>query len=432
MPDDRVYLAGFGNAHASEAVPGTIPEGQNTPRKAPHGLYPEQISGTTFVHPRHVNARTWVYRIRPSLAQSDYRRLETQNWCGDFDSAEPSPNLRRWKPQPIPESPTDFLDGLETLGGCGSASMGAGYAVLLYAASQDMERRCFYDADGDLLLVPQLGRLCLQTELGVLDVAPGEIAVLPRGLKARVALPDGQARGYVLEAYDGAFRLPDRGPIGANGLADERHFLAPSASFEDDEGEYRIVAKSGGTLYETRAHHSPFDVVGWHGNWAPYKYDLLRFNAIGSVSFDHPDPSIGTVLTAPRAGGGGSSVDLVVFAPRWEVATNTFRPPYYHRNRATEINGIIRGGVAGKGYEAGCVFVTPPFTPHGLGPEELARALKEGDEPVRPRSGSLWFQFESSYPMRLTPTALESPRLDANYLELFEGLPSRFDPSGGS
>ncbi len=427
---DRRYSRGFGNQHSSEAVDGAVPRSQNSPLETPLGLYAEQVSGSVFVTSRQDGLRSWLYRIRPSVGHGDFAPLPHVGLVGDFRPMEVSPNLHRWKPRIWPGDRVDFLDSLTTLGGSGDATGGAGFALHLYAATADMQDRCFYDVDGDLLLIAELGRLDIQTELGWLLLGPGEIAILPRGLKYRVTLPDGRARGYLLEVFDGPYRLPDRGLIGANGLADERHFLAPVATYEDRDVSYRVAVKSGGKLYETTQAHSPFDVVGWHGSYAPFKYDLAMFNAMGTVTFDHPDPSIFTVIGCPRSAGDGSAADLIVFPPRWEVAEHTFRPPYFHRNRATEINGVIHGGDPTNGFESGCTFLTPQFAAHGIGPESVEKSIgrmQRSPEPRRISDEQLWFQFESVYPMQLTDWARGAVELDPKFAEMFRGHARRFE-----
>src|SRR6516162_9562529 len=308
------YLSGFGNEHAAEALPGTLPQGQN----APHGLYTEQISGTPFTAPRGHNRRSWLYRIRPSAMHPAFHRIDNGLIrSAPFDAVAPPPNRLRWDPLPFPDQPSDFIDGLVAMGGNGDANGRSGIAIHIYRATKSMGRRVFYDADGELLIVPQLGRLLLATELGVIEAAPGEIAVIPRGVKFRVELLDARARGYVCENYGILFRLPELGPIGANGLANPRDFRTPVAAFEDSDEPCQVVAKFEGNLWATELNHSPLDVVAWHGNYAPYVYDLARFNTLGTVSFDHPDPSIFTVLTAPSDTPGTANCDFVIFPPRW-------------------------------------------------------------------------------------------------------------------
>ncbi|MGQ4334534.1 homogentisate 1,2-dioxygenase, partial [Streptomyces hayashii] len=350
------YLSGFGNEHASEAVPGALPEGRNSPQRAPLGLYAEQLSGTAFTEPRAHNRRSWLYRIRPSAAHPAFTRSgDGAIRTGPFGQTVPDPNRLRWDPLPEPPAGTDFLAGLWTLGGNGDAAQRTGMAVHLYHANASMDR-VFGNADGELLIVPEEGRLLLRTEFGLLHAEPGEVALIPRGVRFRVELLDtasegGQsptARGYVCENYGALFRLPDLGPIGANGLANPRDFRAPVAAYEDVEGPVEVVNKFCGHLWSATYDHSPLDVVAWHGNLTPYVYDLRRFNVIGTVSYDHPDPSIFTVLTSPSDTPGLAGVDFVVFAPRWLVGEDTFRPPYFHRNVMSEYMGLIEGAYDAK------------------------------------------------------------------------------------
>ncbi|HEY8711236.1 MAG TPA: homogentisate 1,2-dioxygenase, partial [Thermoanaerobaculia bacterium] len=331
------YQTGFANEFATEAIANTLPQGQNSPQRVAHGLYAEQLSGTPFTVARHLNRRSWLYRIRPSVKHEPFRKLRN----GDA-LAEGTPNQLRWDPFAIPSKATDFVDGVITICGNGDPSMTTGIRVHVYAANRSMTDRFFYDADGELLLVPQQGRIVVRTELGVLDIAPGEICVVPRGIKFRVEV-DGDVRGYICENYGAMFRLPDLGLIGANGLANARDFQTPVAAYEDRDGDFEVVAKFLGNLWTAKIDHSPLDVVAWHGNYAPYKYDMRKFNAVNTVSFDHPDPSIFTVLTSPSEIAGTANCDFVIFPPRWMVAEHTFRPPYFHRNIMNEYMGLVFG-----------------------------------------------------------------------------------------
>ncbi|HEX9488660.1 MAG TPA: homogentisate 1,2-dioxygenase, partial [Stellaceae bacterium] len=338
------YLSGFGNEFATEAVAGALPVGRNSPQQVPLGLYAEQISGTPFTAPRGELRRSWLYRIRPTASHPPYRRRDDGLLrSGPFGEVETPPNRLRWDPLPLPEKPADFVDGLVTMGGNGDPAGGAGVAIHAYLANRSMTDRIFCDADGELLIVPQQGRLRLLTELGVLALAPGEIAVVPRGLRFRVELLDSTARGYVCENHGAVLRLPELGPIGSNGLANPRDFLTPVAWFEDAERPVEVVQKFMGHLWATELDHSPLDVVAWHGNYAPYKYALANFNVMGTVSFDHPDPSIYTVLTSPSEIRGTANVDFVIFPPRWLVAEDTFRPPWFHRNVMNEFLSLVHG-----------------------------------------------------------------------------------------
>jgi homogentisate 1,2-dioxygenase len=404
---------GLGNTLESEAVPGALPRHQNSPLRPPLGLYAEQINGSPFTSRRAENQRTWCYRIRPASQRRPFVPLPHPRFGAGFAGRPPEINLAGWAPLPPPAAPADFIDGLVTLAGAGSPELRRGCAVHLYAANRDMDRRAFYDADGDLVLVPVEGALTVLTELGPLDVAPGQIALLPRGFAFSVLLAGPLARGYVGEAFGRHFQLPERGPVGANGLADPRHFRAPPAFYEDKLApDFRIVAKLGGHLQEASQDHSPFDVVAWHGNYFPCRYDLADFSPVGSVRVDHPDPSIYSVLSAPLDEQGTNSLDLIVFPPRWDVALGTFRPPYFHRNPVSEVNGIIRESPPpGSPFQPGCCFLTPPLTAHGPSRRAVERArsveAREADQPVPP-GDSLWFQFETALPMSLTPWAEEN------------------------
>ena len=421
----RMYQSGFGNDFATEAIHGILPVGQNSPQKVARGLYAEQLSGTPFTAARPHNRRSWLYRIRPSVLHEPYAPYADARLRCDY--ADTPPNQLRWDPFPIPSEPIDFVDGLITICGNGAALMHSGMAAHVYVATRSMERRCFYDADGELLIVPQQGRLSIATELGTIDVEPGEIAVIQRGIKFRVALPDDAARGYVCENYGALFRLPDLGLIGSNGLANSRDFLTPVAAFEDVEGDFEIVAKYAGRLWRARIDHSPLDVVAWHGNYAPYKYDLRRFNAVNSVSFDHPDPSIFTVLTSPSEIAGTANADFVIFPPRWMVAEHTFRPPYFHRNIMSEYMGLIFGVYDAKseGFVPGGASLHNCMSGHGPDAATFAQA---SDAQLEPRyvGDTLAFMFETRFILRPTKFALECEQLQQDYWKCWQGLSKHF------
>jgi homogentisate 1,2-dioxygenase len=421
------YQTGFGNEFATEAIAGALPVGRNSPQKVPFGLYAEQFSGTSFTTPRACNRRTWKYRIRPSVLHQPFSRIDDRNWLSKFDQLATTPNQLRWNPLPMPEGETDFVDGVNTIAGCGDLFSQTGLGIHIYACNKHMTDRFFYNADAEMLIVPELGRLEIHTELGILAVGAGEMAVLPRGLKFRVALPDGQARGYLCENYGSLFRLPDLGPIGANGLANARDFETPVASFEDREGSFEMVAKFGGHLWSSKIEHSPLDVVAWHGNYAPYKYDLRRFNTIGSISFDHPDPSIFTVLTSPSSETGVANCDFVIFPERWLVAENTFRPPWYHRNFMSEYMGLCYGQYDAKeeGFVPGGGSLHNCMSAHGPDLEAFEKATNADLQPQK-LSGTLAFMFESRYIIRPTGFALETPALQTNYHECWQGLKKNF------
>jgi homogentisate 1,2-dioxygenase len=425
---DYSYKPGFGSTFESEVLPGALPRQQNSPQHCPYGLYAELLSGTPFTVRRAQNRRSWLYKIRPSFTHGDFVPLGARRFCHEF--LESPPNKLRWRPPQLPgeNESVDWLDGLTTLGGWGQPGE-LGYAIHLYAANAPMQDRCFIDADGDLLVVPQHGALDCHTEFGRLRVTPGEVLLLGRGMKVSIAPAAGGARGYALEVFGRSLELPERGLIGSNGLADARHFLAPVAWFEDrDCAGYQVVTKFDGALYAASQNHSPFDVVAWHGNYAPYKYDLSAFNALGTVTFDHPDPSLFTVLTCPYDDHGRSIADFVVFPPRWQVAEHSFRPPFHHRNAATEVNCILKNPDAALGFEPGCAFLTPLLTAHGIATRGYEAELERREAPVRIPDDSLWFMFESSLPFRLTSWALETPLLDRSFGELFTGVKKRFDP----
>ncbi|AKU93060.1 homogentisate 1,2-dioxygenase [Vulgatibacter incomptus] len=419
------YLSGFGNEHATEAVAGALPEGRNSPQRVPYGLYAEQLSGTAFTAPRRENRRSWLYRLRPSANHPAFRLAEQGLLhSGPFAEGAVSPNRLRWNPQPSPSKPTDFVDGLVTFAGNGGPTAGTGISIHLYAANRSMVDSVFFNADGELLLVPQKGALELFTELGKLHLPPGEIAVVPRGVRFRVELAEGDAAGYVCENHGASFRLPELGPIGSNGLANPRDFLTPVAAFEDVERPTRVRQKFNGRLWETTVDHSPLDVVAWHGNLAPYKYDLARFNTIGTVSFDHPDPSIFTVLTSPTDTPGTANCDFVIFPPRWMVAEETFRPPWFHRNVMSEFMGLIHGiydAKEGGGFAPGGASLHNCMSAHGPDRHSYDQAVEARLAPHKIEN-TLAFMFESRSVIAPTAFAMESPTLQPDYDECWVGF----------
>ena len=421
------YQSGFGNEFATEAVAGALPQGQNAPQKAPLGLYTEQLSGTAFTAPRATNRRTWTYRIRPSVTHKPFSETDSGLLrSGPFNELPTPPNQMRWNPIPMPEKKTDFVAGIVTLGGSGDPALQIGVGIHLYAANASMKNRYFYNADGEMLIVPQQGKLAIHTELGILDVAPGEICVVPRGMKMRVDL-EGPSRGYICENYGLTFRLPDLGPIGANGLANPRDFLAPVAAYEDREGDFRIVGKFLGRLWEAEIDHSPLDVVAWHGNYTPYKYDLARYNCINTVSFDHPDPSIYTVMTSPSLLPGTANADFVIFPPRWLVAEHTFRPPWFHRNMMNEFMGLVFGEYDAKaeGFLPGGASLHNCMSGHGPDADTWEKASHAELKPVK-LDHTLAFMFETGLPVRPTKFALETKILQHEYYECWQGLKKHF------
>jgi homogentisate 1,2-dioxygenase len=405
-------------------VPGALPVGQNSPQQVPFGLYAEQLSGSAFTAPRAGNLRSWLYRLRPSAMHSPFRRIgERQLRTAPCLEVECSPNRLRWAPQAAPTEATDFIAGMTTYATCGDARAQRGAGVHLYAANRSMDSRVFYDADGELLIVPQEGALAVFTEFGLLPLAPGEIGVIPRGVKFRVGLGDGAARGYVCENYGAPFRLPELGPIGSNGLANPRDFLAPAAAFEDRGEPMEVIAKLGGHLWTAHFDQSPLDVVAWHGNYYPYKYDLARFNAMNAVGFDHADPSIFTVLTSPSDTPGTANVDFVIFPPRWSVSEHTFRPPYFHRNVMSEFMGLVKGLYDAKqgGFVPGGASLHNSMSAHG--PDQASYKKAIGAE-LKPQyhADTLAIMFESRYLFEPTSFALSSDTLDKNYDSAWSGF----------
>ena len=426
------YMSGFGNEFATEAIAGTLPVGQNSPQRVAHGLYAEQLSGTAFTAPRAHNRRSWLYRIRPAAMHGPFAPFSQPRLHNEFDAGPVTPDQLRWDPLPAPQASTDFVDGLFTVAGNGGPAAQCGVGVHLYAANASMRGRYFYDADGELLIVPQHGRLHIATEMGVLEVGPQEIAVIPRGVRFQVALPDGEARGYVCENFGALLRLPDLGPIGSNGLANSRDFLTPQAAYQGLEGEFELIAKFQGHLWRADIGHSPLDVVGWHGNYAPYKYDLRHFNAIGSISFDHPDPSIFLVLTSPTDTPGVGNLDFAIFPPRWLVAQDTFRPPWFHRNVASEFMGLVHGAYDAKaeGFVPGGCSLHNCMTGHG--PDAATFEKASSADLARPDviADTMAFMFETRAVIRPTRQALDAPHRQRDYQACWAGLKKHFvDPA---
>ncbi|MGW8381082.1 homogentisate 1,2-dioxygenase [Streptomyces sp. ODS28] len=423
------YLSGFGNQHSSEAVPGALPIGRNSPQRAPLGLYAEQLSGSAFTEPRAHNRRSWLYRVRPSAAHPRFARTTHQGLRGGpFTETVPDPNRMRWNPLPAPAPGTDFLAGLWTLGGNGDPAQRAGMAIHLYAANAPMRDRVFGNSDGELLIVPEQGGLLLHTEFGLLSADPGHVALIPRGVRFRAEPLDGTARGYVCENYGQPFQLPELGPIGANGLANPRDFLAPQAAYDEDlDRPVEVVNKFCGTLWAAEYDHSPLDVVAWHGNHVPYVYDLRRFNVLGSISYDHPDPSVFTVLTSPSDTPGLAGVDFVVFAPRWLVGEDTFRPPYFHRNVMSEYMGLIEGAYDAKaeGFLPGGGSLHNMMSAHGPDRATFDAASAAELVPQKVDDG-LAFMFETRWPVLLTGQAAGTDLLQHDYDAVWQGLERHF------
>jgi homogentisate 1,2-dioxygenase len=428
------YQSGFGNEFATEALPGALPVGRNSPQQVPFGLYAEQISGTAFTAPRADNRRSWLYRIRPAACHGPFTPYEGRSqWHSLFHDTVASPNQMRWSPLLMPHDPTDFIDGLVTFAGNGGPAEQQGSGILLYACNQSMQGRYAYNADGELLIVPQLGRLRIRTEMGILECAPLEIALIPRGVRYCIELLDAEARGYVCENFGAAFRLPDLGPIGSNGLANPRDFLTPVAAFEDLDTPCELIGKFMGRLWSAPMDHSPLNVVAWHGNHAPCKYDLRHFNTIGSISFDHPDPSIFLVLQSISDTPGVDNIDFVIFPPRVLAMENTFRPPWFHRNIASEFMGLIHGAYDAKaeGFSPGGASLHNCMSGHGPDADSWAKAVSVDTSKPHYIRDTMAFMFETRQVIKPTDAARNSLQLQSDYWTCWQGLKKHFKAPAG-
>ncbi|RAL21183.1 homogentisate 1,2-dioxygenase [Lujinxingia litoralis] len=425
------YMTGFGNDFETESLEGALPRGRNSPQRSPYGLYAEQLSGSPFTAPRSTNERSWLYRIRPSVRHmGSYAPLQLPLWRSGptTDEAELPIGQRRWDPVPLPEEATSFVEGVRTISTAGDVIGQAGMAAHLYLVTRSMEDEYTLCADGELLFLPQQGHIRLVTEMGILELGPGELAVIPRGMVFRFELVDGPARGYLCENYGGKFTLPERGPIGANCMANPRDFKYPVAAFEDVERESSIHIKWCGRHYRTTIGHSPLDVVAWHGNYAPYKYDLRDYSPIGAILFDHPDPSIFTVLTSPSAEAGTANIDFVLFSDRWLVGENTFRPPWYHRNIMSEFMGLIYGQYDAKeeGFLPGGMSLHNMMLPHGPDLDAFEKASRAELQPQK-LAGTMAFMLETRLPQHLTTYSAGLETLQSDYVDCWEGLKKRFN-----
>lgn len=431
MENTSRYMSGFANEFATEALVGALPKNQNSPQQCAYGLYAEQISGTAFTAPRHSNRRTWTYRIRPAAMHQPFVQIDNGMMTNDFASVPSSPNQMRWDAQPIPSTPTHFAQSWVTMAGNGSADAQTGCAIHLFAANSDMLDTYFYNADAELLIIPQQGRLHIRTELGELNIEPQEIAVVPRGIRFQVNLPDGQARGYVCENFGVMLKLPDLGVIGSNGLANPRDFLIPVAQYEDKEGDFTLLAKFSGNLWSASIGHSPLDVVAWHGNFAPYKYDLRHFNTIGSISYDHPDPSIFLVLQSPSNTPGVDTIDFVIFPPRWLAAENTFRPPWFHRNIASEFMGLIHGqyDAKSKGFKPGGSSLHNCMSGHGPDAPTFEKASQIDTSVPQKVDDTMAFMIETCTILKPTRFAMETSLLQKDYFQCWQGIKKNFNPN---
>lgn len=429
--DSLAYLSGFGNDFETESLPGALPQGQNSPQKCAYGLYAEQLSGSPFTAPRGTNERSWLYRIRPSVRHtSRFTSIAFPLWRSAPANHDAVLSLQqmRWNPTPLPAEPTSFIQGIHSITTAGDVMTQTGMASHVYVANADMVDDYFFNADGEMLIIPQQGAIKVFTELGKIDAAPGEICLIPRGVTFKVSLPDGTARGYICENYGAKLTLPDRGPIGANCLANPRDFKTPVASYEDKETPCAVFIKWCGQFYQTEIDHSPLDVVAWHGNYAPYKYDLATFSPVGAIMFDHPDPSIFTVLTAPSDEAGTANIDFVIFPPRWLVAENTFRPPWYHRNIMSEFMGLIHGQYDAKeeGFVPGGMSLHNMMLPHGPDHAGFEKAYNADLGPQK-LDNTLAFMFETRYPQHMTKYAAELDTVQDDYIDCWAGLQRKFD-----
>jgi homogentisate 1,2-dioxygenase len=431
MEANRGYMSGFGNGFESEALAGALPIGRNSPQKCPYGLYAEQLSGSPFTAPRTTNERTWLYRIRPTVRHwGRFKKVDIGLWrtapCNEHEM--PIAPLR-WDPTPIPKESVTFLQGVRTMTTAGDAGAQSGMGAHVYVITKSMIDEYYYNADGEMMLVPEQGRIRIRTEFGVISAEPCEIVVIPRGVKICIELCDDKAaRGYLCENYGGAFTLPERGPIGANCLANQRDFLTPVAAYEDLDITGAMYVKWGGTMWRTDIQHSPLDVVAWHGNYVPYKYDLRHFSPVGPIRYDHADPSIYSVLTSPSETSGTANIDFVVFPDRWMVAENTFRPPWYHMNIMSEFMGLIQGVYDAKprGFVPGGISLHNCMVPHGPDAEAFERASNMELKPVR-QSNTMAFMWETRFPQRVTKYAAETSTLQHNYVDCWSGIKKHFD-----
>ncbi len=429
------YMPGFGGDFETEALPGALPQGRNSPQRVGYGLYAEQLSGSPFTAPRGANERSWLYRIRPSVKHvGRFRKLDMPYWrtAPHVIPDVISLGQYRWDPVPFPVGETlDFVTGMRTMTTAGDVGTQVGMAAHVYLANADMGD-FFYSADSELLVVPQHGRLAIATEFGRIDVGPLEVCILPRGVVFQVALPDGEARGFVCENYGAKFTLPYRGPIGANCLANPRDFKIPVAAFEDRDAPCRVVIKWCGQFHVTEIDHSPLDVVAWHGNYAPFKYDLRTFAPVGAIAFDHPDPSIFTVLTAPTAEAGTANIDFVIFPPRWLPQEDTFRPPWYHKNIMSELMGNIEGVYDAKpqGFAPGGISLHNCMLPHGPDRDAFEKASASSWDPIK-LDNTMSFMFETRFPQQLTRFAAEEAPLQDDYIDCWAGLAKKFDGTPG-
>ena len=431
----RAYMPGFGNDFETESLEGALPEGQNSPQRCNYGLYGEQLSGTAFTAPQAQNERTWCYRIRPSVKHANrYEKIQNPYWISapNIDQDIVSLGQYRWDPVPHSDLSLNWITGMRTMTTAGDVNTQVGMAAHIYLVNTSMIDDYFYSADSELLVVPQEGSLRFHTELGIIDLEPKEIGLLPRGLLYRVEVINGPCRGFVCENYGQKFEMPNRGPIGANCLANRRDFKTPVAAFEDRETPSTVTIKWCGQFHKTEIEHSPLDVVAWHGNYAPCKYNLKNFCPVGSILFDHPDPSIYTVLSAPSGIFGTANIDFVLFRERWQVAENTFRPPWYHKNVMSELMGNIYGQYEAKpeGFVPGGTSLHNMMLPHGPDNDAFERASNSELKPTK-MENTMSFMFETRFPQHLTNFAAKLAPLQDNYIDCWQDITKKFDGTPG-
>lgn len=414
-----MYLAGFGNHHATEAIRGALPTKQNSPQHCPLGLFAEQLSGSAFTEPRHQNRHTWLYRILPSVTQNNYTPY-AHSMTQAIASLQ-APNPLRWSPIPEPTQTQDFIDGLLHI------ATNSKLNAYLYQCNLSMKDRFFSNHDAEMLFIPYQGPIRLLTELGLLEISPGMIGVIPQGIKFKLELLETYAAGYLCENKGRPFTLPQLGFMGANALANPRHFLYPKAKYEESKGSVEIICKYQQRCWQTTSDHSPLNVVAWHGNYAPYSYDLSLFNTINTVSFDHPDPSIFTVLTSESEFPAVANLDFVIFPDRWMVAEHTFRPPYFHRNVMSELMGLIIGTYDAKesGFSVGGVSIHNAMTPHGPDTKSYEKAITEPLKPERYQH-TLAFMLESREPWLVTDKAFNHQARQLDYASCWNDLIPKF------
>lgn len=427
----RGYMPGFGNDFETEALPGALPVGRNSPRRCAYGLYAEQLSGSPFTAPHASLERSWLYRVRPSVRHVSHLNLVEMPYWKTAPHVIPevtSLGQYRWDPVPFPDEPLTFVSGMRTMTTAGDVGTQVGMSAHVYLCNRSMGNEYFYSADSEMLVVPQHGRIVIDTEFGRIELEPLEICILPRGVVFKVDIVDEVARGFVCENYGAKFTLPGRGPIGANCLANPRDFKTPCARFEDRDATCGVTVKWCGAFHRTEIDHSPLDVVAWHGNYAPYKYDLRTYAAVGSITFDHPDPSIFCVLTAPTSEEGTANIDFVIFPPRWLTQENTFRPPWYHKNIMSELMGNIHGQYDAKptGFVPGGISLHNCMLPHGPDNEAFMKASFAGDDPVY-LADTMSFMFETRFPQMLTEFAAREAPIQNDYADCWKGLRKRFD-----